>query len=149
MSLMNYVCLVFVLTIPTVVLALRCFSFHSNTPDVIRDLKRFELLQHSVPLSVSPSNARNAIGTTSDWCRHSADRRSYKRLNTAIPAERGNIIKNNAGSGGSRLDEDVDMDHSLERIRYRGRVAYDGTGFRGWQIQSVGRTCQVSLCCFF
>ena len=45
--------------------------------------------------------------------------------------------------------EDVDTDHSLERIRFRGRVAYDGTGFRGWQIQSVGRTWKVSLCCFF
>ncbi len=28
-------------------------------------------------------------------------------------------------------------------IRYRGRVAYDGSGFRGWQVQANGRTVQV------
>lgn len=31
------------------------------------------------------------------------------------------------------------------RIRFRGRVAYDGSGFRGWQVQSRGRTCQGVL----
>jgi hypothetical protein len=31
-----------------------------------------------------------------------------------------------------------------EIIRYRGRVAYDGSGFRGWQVQAKGRTIQVS-----
>lgn len=29
-------------------------------------------------------------------------------------------------------------------IRYRGRVAYDGSRFRGWQVQAKGRTVQVS-----
>ena len=30
-------------------------------------------------------------------------------------------------------------------IRFRGRVAYDGTGFNGWQTQSKGRTVQAEL----
>lgn len=30
-----------------------------------------------------------------------------------------------------------------ERIRYRGRVAYDGTTYSGWQVQSKGKTVQV------
>lgn len=32
-----------------------------------------------------------------------------------------------------------------ERIRYRGRVAYDGTNFKGWQVQSKGRTIQGEI----
>jgi len=30
-------------------------------------------------------------------------------------------------------------------IRFRGRMAYDGTGFRGFQVQSKGRTCQGEM----
>ena len=39
-------------------------------------------------------------------------------------------------------DGDADADGS-DMIRYRGRVAYDGSGFRGWQVQANGRTVQV------
>mmetsp|Transcript_20827 Transcript_20827/g.45435 ORF Transcript_20827/g.45435 Transcript_20827/m.45435 type:complete len:353 (-) Transcript_20827:171-1229(-) len=34
---------------------------------------------------------------------------------------------------------------SKDRVRFRGRVAYDGTGFNGWQTQSKGRTVQAEL----
>lgn len=34
---------------------------------------------------------------------------------------------------------------SEDNVRIRGRVAYDGTGFNGWQTQSKGRTVQAEL----
>mmetsp|Transcript_19265 Transcript_19265/g.27101 ORF Transcript_19265/g.27101 Transcript_19265/m.27101 type:complete len:559 (-) Transcript_19265:8-1684(-) len=33
----------------------------------------------------------------------------------------------------------------LDKIRLRGRVAYDGTRYKGWQVQSKGRTVQGEL----
>lgn len=40
-------------------------------------------------------------------------------------------------------DDDDDDSDNFNKIRFRGRVAYEGSGFRGWQVQSRGRTCQV------
>lgn len=53
----------------------------------------------------------------------------------------------------SRIDFEEDaydarnLSHeSDKKIRFRGRVAYDGSGFRGWQVQrSQARTCQGVL----
>lgn len=46
-------------------------------------------------------------------------------------------------AGSDSCDENDDDD--VEMIRYRGRVAYDGSGFRGWQVQAKGRTGQGHL----
>ena len=43
--------------------------------------------------------------------------------------------------------EDGEIADNDEVIRYRGRVAYDGSGYGGWQIQAHGgRTGQVKRC---
>ncbi len=44
-------------------------------------------------------------------------------------------------------DSDSTKDTNNDRvvkIRFRGRVTYNGSGFSGWQVQAKGRTCQVS-----
>jgi len=38
-----------------------------------------------------------------------------------------------------------DNNNDVVKIRYRGRIAYDGTGYSGWQTQSKGRTVQAEL----
>mmetsp|Transcript_818 Transcript_818/g.1416 ORF Transcript_818/g.1416 Transcript_818/m.1416 type:complete len:394 (+) Transcript_818:70-1251(+) len=43
------------------------------------------------------------------------------------------------------LSTSLDSDSDANQIRFRGRVTYDGSGFRGWQVQSRGRTCQGVL----
>lgn len=48
----------------------------------------------------------------------------------------------------SHEDNDENIESSMEqnkKIRFRARAAYDGSGFRGWQVQAKGRTCQAEL----
>ena len=60
--------------------------------------------------------------------------RSRGRL-LAVATDEGNF---------SGEDEENDSASPLHpAVRYRGRVAYDGSGFSGWQTQSSGRTVQV------
>ena len=42
-------------------------------------------------------------------------------------------------------DDDSDRADKSLRIRYRARVAYDGSSFKGWQVQAKGRTVQGEI----
>jgi hypothetical protein len=42
------------------------------------------------------------------------------------------------------VDKQQIQEEWQEKIRYRGRIAYDGTNYKGWQVQAKGRTVQVS-----
>jgi len=46
---------------------------------------------------------------------------------------------------GEDFEDTADDNVGDGRIRFRSRVAYDGSNYRGWQVQAQGRTGQVRV----
>mmetsp|Transcript_19681 Transcript_19681/g.24270 ORF Transcript_19681/g.24270 Transcript_19681/m.24270 type:complete len:428 (-) Transcript_19681:1208-2491(-) len=73
----------------------------------------------------------------------------YSNVSNSQEQKDGNDKEKARLYGNDNFDDDNeyhnDEDSKETKIRYRGRVAYDGTNFRGWQVQANGRTIQGDI----
>ena len=92
-------------------------------------------------------------------CNHNDCFNRSRRTLTSLPTSK--LVSKSKGMRlkcDNRDDNEKDNDQEYEtnlyvqddnednkKIRYRGRVAYDGSNFKGWQVQAKGRTVQGEL----
>ena len=65
-----------------------------------------------------------------------------------IPAHSSAVAFASGKSQGGVVDADArhnKVQSNTNRVRFRGRIAYDGTGYDGWQVQPKRRTVQGEL----
>ena len=65
-----------------------------------------------------------------------------------LPARSSAFSSSSGKSRGVLVDagkRDEEAQSNFSRVRFRGRIAYDGTGYDGWQIQPRRRTVQGEL----
>ncbi len=72
------------------------------------------------------------IGTTT-----TSTTTTYALLNTSIQSNVKPDIEDLPSSNNDKVPD--------PRLRFRGRVAYDGSSFKGWQVQANGRTVQGEI----